>query len=349
MGRSHSFPFFVCCLLGVSCAWADPATYQYNSASGKWTQAQTQPSPTIAADPTLDRAEQLLAAHQYEQVHDLTLAWLLKNPKAPDRDRGVFMLAEAYFALGDRLWCFFQCDELLENFPDSRLFFPALNLQYRVADEYLKGYKKRFLGLPIIPMEDSALEMLFRIQERAPGSPVAEQSLQRTADYYYRNSQFDLAADAYGAFLRIYPRSPAAPRARLRQAYSNFAQFHGPAYDATPLLDARAEFSQIQAMTPELANEEGVQQFIDRIDEQLAAKIRWDAEYYLRVHERNGAVFLYRSLILRYPNSRDAQAARLALEKMPASALAQPWPPESAVQLPFLAQPTSRPVLGPNP
>ena len=155
-----------------------------------------------------------------------------------------------------------------------------MELQFRVADAYLAGYRNTFLGLSIIPMEETGIEMMFRIQERAPGSPLAERQLARSADYYYRSSQFDLAADAYGAFIRFFPRSPLVPRARLRQAYSNFAQFRGPRYDATPLLDARAQFLDILARDPEMAREEGVRQFIDRIEEQLAAKIFIDASYY---------------------------------------------------------------------
>ncbi|HWE00849.1 MAG TPA: outer membrane protein assembly factor BamD [Tepidisphaeraceae bacterium] len=329
----------------ASSAWAEPKSYQYNSASGRWTESQPRAATTAPpANPWLDRGQRLFDARQYQRVHDDVLCWLLRNPKAPDRDRGILLLADAYFALGDRLWCFFECDELIENFPDSKLFFPALALQYRVADDYLNGYRKKFLGLHIVPMEDAGIEMLFRIQQRAPGSPIAEKSLLRTADYYYRSSQFDLAADAYGAYLRIYPRSPAVPRIRLRQAYSNFAQFHGPAYDSTPLLDARTQFMEIQSLTPDLAREEGVQQFIDRIEEHLAAKIRVDAEYYLRVHQPKAAVFLYRSLIQRYPNTRDAKSARAILAKMPASALTDPWPPISSGELP---PPTTRPTLGP--
>src|SRR6185437_14852050 len=174
-----------------------------------------------------------------------------------------------------------------------------------------------------------------------PGSPLAERSLARSADFYYRTSQFDLAADAYGAFIRIYPRSNEIARARLRQAYYNFAQFRGPRYDATPLLDARTEFQGIQARDPDLAREEGVQQFIDRIDEQLAAKLMVNAQYYARVQEPKAAVFLYRSLIQRYPASKEAQIARKIIEKMPAWTLTDPPPPTSAAELPA---PTTRPT-----
>ena len=92
------------------------------------------------------------------------MEWLKKNPKGIERDRAMFILAQYYFRNNDRLWCFYQCDEILENYPDSRLFFQVLELQFKVADAFLTGYKKRILGLPILSMEDAALEMLFRIQ-----------------------------------------------------------------------------------------------------------------------------------------------------------------------------------------
>lgn len=316
-------------MLCASTAHAQQKTWQYKG-EGQWREAPRASSPVSAgpiANRTLDQAERLLDARRLDDAHDLILNWLNSHPKAPDRDRGIYLLAEEYFAAGDRVWCYYECDELVNDHPDSRLFFPALALQYKVADAFLNGYKKTFLGLPIISMKEEAIEMLYRIQERSPGSPIAERSLLRTADYYYRSSQFDLAADAYGAFLRSYPHSPQVARAKLRQAYSNFAQFRGPRYDATPLIDARAQFQDIIARYPEVARQEGLQAFIDRIDEQLARKIYLRADFYKRTHELRAAVFVYRTVVQQYPNAPEAASARKELKKMPQWALNQPNPP----------------------
>lgn len=333
-------------LLASTHAGAEPKVWQY-SASGQWEQSQqgaaTQPAaraPTgPIANPTLDRAQRLLNARRYDAAHDVVLDWLKRSPQAPDRDRGLFLMAESYYATGDRLWCFYECDELLDTYPDSRRYFAALELQYRVADAFLNGYKKSFLGLPIVGMTEEGIEMLYRIQERSPGSPVAEKSLLRSAHYYYRSSDFDLAADAYGAFVRAYPRSAEVPRAKLREAYSNFAQYRGHRYDPTALLDARAQFQDTMNRFPGLAREEGLQAFIDKIDDQLAAKIYWTADYYRRTNNPRAAVFVYRSLLQQYPTSRDADAARKALAKMPKWALNEPPPPTDVGRVP-----TTRPT-----
>jgi len=331
----------------VSRTFGQSQTWEYRH--GQWIQTQTRqptvrPSTQPVANPLLDRAQQLLDARNGEKAHDLVLDWLKSHPNAPDRDRGLLMLAECYFLDGDRIWSFYQCDELLDKYPDSRLFFPALELQYRVADDFLNGYKKKFLGLPIMSMEDEAIEMLFRIQERSPGSPIAEQALLRTADYYYHTSQFDLAADAYGAFARSYTRSSQVPRVLLQQAFATLAQFRGARYDSTPLIDARAMFRDIIERYPRMAQDEALPAFIDRIDNTLAAKMYIDADFYRRTNQPRAAVFMYRTLIKTYPNSRDAAVAQRDLKKFPAWALAEPPPPTAT-----LPPPTTQPDLPTGP
>lgn len=336
-------------ILGLfgSNALAQSQTWEYRH--GQWVQTQTRqptvrPSTQPVVNATLDRAQQLLDARQGEKAHDIVLNWLKSYPNAADRDRGLLMLAQCYFLDGDRIWSFYQCDELLDKYPDSRLFFSALELQYRVADDFLNGHKKKFLGFPIMSMEEEAIEMLFRIQERSPGSPIAEQALMRTADYYYHTSQFDLAADAYGAFARSYTRSPQVPRVLLQQAFATLAQFRGPRYDATPLIDARAMFRDIIERYPRMAQDEALPAFIDRIDNTLAAKMYIDADFYRRTNQPRAAVFMYRTLIKTYPNSRDAAVAQRDLKKFPAWALAEPPPPTAT-----LPPPTTQPDLPAGP
>ena len=168
--------------------------------------------------------------------------------------------------------------------------------------------------------------MLFRIQERAPGSPLAERALLRTADYYYDRGQYDLAADAYAAYARGYPRSPVVPRVKLRQAFASLAQFRGRYYDATPLIDARAQLDALQSGYPELAKQEDVDDVLRRIDASMADKLYWTANFYRRTNEPRSAVYTYRYLISRYPGSPEADRARARLEQMPQWALADPAP-----------------------
>ncbi|HSU69745.1 MAG TPA: outer membrane protein assembly factor BamD [Tepidisphaeraceae bacterium] len=295
--------------------------------NGRWQSVQT-PTSQPASDPELDRAEQLLKAGQNSVALKVLLYWIKTHAKdAPLRDRAVFLLGQANYQLDDRIKAFYFFDEVMDEYPESSLFFPALEMQYRIADEYLKGHKERFLGLPIVGYEEEAIEMLYRIQQRSPGSPLAERALLRTADWYYSNADYDLAHDAYGTYVKNYPRSPMVPQVKLRQAFSSLAQFRGVRFDPTPMLDARAELSDIMIAYPDLAKEENVAAVIHAIDETAAQKLFVRADFYQRTHEPRAAVYTYRYLLATYPNAPQAPKAKEALARQPQWALDQPEPP----------------------
>ncbi len=311
------------------CSSALAAPQSWDLQNGQWVPVAAQPvAQPVQPDPVLDEAEDLLARGDHSTARKLLLNWV-KTHKVddPQRDRAVFLFAQVYFQSGDRIRSFYHCDELMDSFQDSPLFYRALELQYRIADAYLRGYKRTFLGLPILSAEDEAVEMLFRIQNRSPGSPIAEKALLRTADYYYASSDFDLAGDAYGAYVRSYSRSPLVPKVRLRQAFCSLARFRGLPYDATPLIDARAQLVDVINSYPDLAEQENLRAILERIDGSFAQKIALTADFYRRTHDLSAAAYHYRFLIKTYPKSDEAKRAREQLRSFPAEALKVPEPP----------------------
>jgi outer membrane assembly lipoprotein YfiO len=325
-------------VLGVcSCAGAEPKTWDY-AGGGRWPLVDT-PTTKAAIIPnaTLDLAERYLAAGDPDKAHDILADWVKNNPHADDRDRAIFLLGEMDYQQGDRLKAFYQLDELLEKYPESRFFYPALEKQFAVADAFLKGYKRKVLGIPLLGAEDEAVDMLYRIQERSPGSPLAERAMLTTADYYYNSGDFDLAGDVYTAYLRSYPRSPEVPRVQLRRAFSAYAQFRGTRHESTPLIEARTQLEDIKVKYPELAAEANVQKFIDSVNETLARKLVVSADFYRRTGHPGATVYTLREVLENYPNSAAAETARQQLKTMPAAALAQAAPPSGQVELPTTA------------
>jgi outer membrane assembly lipoprotein YfiO len=305
---------------------------------GAWQPAD--PAVAVASDEMLDQVEQMLQSRQPSAAHKLCLAWIRAHKDHALRDRAVYLLGMANFASGNRIEAFYNFDEVLDLYPNSRYFYPALEQQYVIADEFLKGYKLKFLGLPLIEATGEATEILYRIQQRAPGSPLAEKALLRVADYYYADSQFDLAADAYAAYIRSYPRSPWLPRVRLRQAFASLAQFRGTKFDATPVIDARQQLLDIARLYPDVADQENVAAIISRIDASLAIKLLETADYYRRTGQAGSAAYYYRYLILQYPEMPEAAEARERLARLPAAAREAPVPPVTRpATLPVEARP----------
>ncbi|HYO09974.1 MAG TPA: outer membrane protein assembly factor BamD [Tepidisphaeraceae bacterium] len=319
---------------------AEPRTWEF-AGNGQWPQVQA-PGPTTAASttapaavsaPQLDRAEALLTGGSNRAAEKLTIRWLKANKRHPQRDRALYLVARALYQYGNRIRAFYYCDELLDTYPESRFYYPALELQYAIADRYLNGYKRRWLGVPTWHAYEEAVEMLFRVQQRSPGSPLAEKSLLRTADFYFADAQYDFAGDTYAAYIRSYGRSPEIPRARLRQALSSYAQFRGPRFDATPVIDAREQLRSLAATYPELAREENVPALLERIDRDLARKLYLTGDFYRRTNEPRGAAYTFKYLAKAFPQMPEGQRAQDALRKLPQWAVAQA--PDPAVMPEF--------------
>ena len=335
----------ICAFLGIFAAVAgadEKRTWELRN--GDWAEvralATTKPTTAPAEEPVLDRAEQLLALGDFRPARKMLVAWIKVNKKSPVRDRCIFLLAEAFFQSDDRIKAFYYYDEFMDEYPESPLFQKALQKQYDIADAFLNGYKRIFLFFRVLDTSDEAVEMMYRIRQRAPGSPLAEKALLRTADYYFNDRDYDLAGDVYNIYIQNYPLSPQIPRVKLRKAFASLAQFRGVNFEATFIIDARLQLVAIQNEYPELAEENNVATVIEQIDSAFAKKLVETAQYYERVHEWRGAVYEYRFLKNTYPNSPEAASARARLDRMPVKWLDEPPPPAAPGYWPT-TQPTA--------
>ncbi len=273
------------------------------------TNAATQPKP----DATLKRIEGLIDRKQFAAAEKDSLAWLLSHRADPNYDLGLYLHAVALNGNGDPIKAFYYADQLLDTYPASAWFQQALELQYNMGDSLLNGRKLSLFGLKFLEGESEGIEMMFRIQQRSPGAPLAERALRRTADYYFSSGEFDLASDAYGAHASTYPRNPNLPEILLRQAFSNYAQFTGVKFDPTPLVNARAQMNELIAKYPEVAKRENLQSFIDSIDKTLARKLWVTADFYKRTDKPEAAKSTLQLLVREYPQTDEAQQAKQRL------------------------------------
>jgi outer membrane protein assembly factor BamD (BamD/ComL family) len=321
-------------LLACDATFAQTKTWRFGG-RGEWSPVAvtTRPGGEATPTPELNRIEQLVRAHKNKQAEELAVEWLKAHKQHPQRDRALYLNAQALYQYGNRMKAFFYCDELMDEYGDSPYFYPALELQYRIADRYLEGYKRRFMRMPMFQAKEEAVEMLYRIQNRSPGSPLAEKALLRTADFYFDDRQYDFSGDTYAAYIRSYPRSPEVPRAHLREAFSHYAQFRGPRFDSTPVIDAREELRSIMATDRQLAQEQNVPALLEQIDRDLARKLYIQGDFYRRTHEPRGAAYAFRYLIKAFPQAPEAEKAREALATIPQWAVAET--PEAAVMPEF--------------
>lgn len=262
------------------------------------------------------------------RAFNLVNGFIERSPFSKWRPQALLLRGDARVAMGDEYEALMDYEEIARRYPGSSAFVPALEREYSIAVAYAGGLRRKFFGtFRILDASDEAEELFIRIQERLPGSTLAERAGMSLADFYFDRRDLFMAAEAYDLFIQNYPQSAQIDKARLRLIYSFLANFRGPDYDALGLLEAQARLRELQVTRPALAQKVGAEALLVRVYESDAAKMFATAQWYIRTGDPISAEMTIRRLVESYPNSIAAlEALRIIpglLARMPAAAVAQ--------------------------
>jgi outer membrane protein assembly factor BamD (BamD/ComL family) len=353
------------CAGGASSAFAqvkivdEPA----GAAAGSGTVAAPQPARAASAPRTLNVDEQamlearrLLASLQASRAEDVLDAWLERNAggQSPQVPEAYYLRGNAKLAQDDEFEALYDYEEVIKNYPASEFFVTSLERELDVAKLYFGGRRKP--GLWGIRMDDGtgvAEEIVLRINERMPGSKLAERALMTMADHYASKRDLPMAVETYDTFVKLYPRSELRQKAMQRRTYATVAQFKGPAYDSSILTDASIQIENFQLEYPGVAQEAGLTDGLQaRLDESRAASMLNTAQWYLRRDDPVSARITLVRLVKRHPKTASAQEALTLIatidEKHPAIAGdAQPLTPAAKEEAKEEAKQESKPITTP--
>jgi outer membrane assembly lipoprotein YfiO len=214
-------------------------------------------------------------------------------------------------------------EKQLAEFPDGRFSARALDREFEVAEAFLAGQKQLVWGFLRLPARDEGLEILSRIAEHVPGTPMAQRALLRIGEDHFGRGEWIDAAEAYDRYLAAFPRGDKAAEAMLKAAQATYQSFTGIGRDETPLIEAEQRYRQFARAFPISAAEAGVDATLEQIRSTRAAKLLAEARFYERVGRTSAAVFAYRLVIETYPHTDAASQAELALTGL-TQALAPP-------------------------
>ena len=189
-----------------------------------------------------------VAAGKFSDAESQLDPWIETNANTANR-----YLAEAYLLRGDaklgqddEFQAMYDYEEVVKGYPSSEYFVTALERELEVAKLYFGGRRKKMFGVRIDSGTPIAEETVMRINERLPGSRLAEKALMELADFYYRRRDLRMAAETYDTFIKLFPESSLRRKAYQRLIFSNVAQFKGTDYDASSLNEAKIQIQQRQ-------------------------------------------------------------------------------------------------------
>lgn len=263
----------------------------------------------------LAEARRALAKGQPALAEALATNWLARHDRHPLEPEVYLVRADALVAQDDAYKALFDYEYIARNYPGHESFVTALERELAIARLYAAGKRRKLWGIRFVSAEDEAEELFIRIQERMPGSRLAEEAGISLGDFYFDNRDMEMAAEAYDLFIVNYPGSTYVSKARRRLIYAHLAVFKGPSYDATGLYEARARLRDLVIREPATAQQIGAEGLLKHINERDAQKLLSTAQWYMRRDDPISAELTIRRLLRTYPNSLTARDALRMVEE----------------------------------
>lgn len=299
--------WMACCLCGS--AWGQLREYKLDE-SGNW--AQTTAPEAGTPEARLDEARRLLADDQPGEAGSILDDWIEEHERkgSPYLPQAYLLRADATAAAGNEYTALYDYETVIKEFPASEEFVKAVERELDIGVRYVNGLRRKYLGMRFVDATDIGEELLIRVQERMPGSRLAERAAIELADHYYRSREMEMAGDMYGLFLQNFRSSAYRMKAMQRRVYSQIARFKGPRYDGAPLIDARVLTREFQTQYPVEAERAGLDDaLLTRLDESSAASKLEVARWYLRRGDEVAGRYGLKRLVKEHPQTGAAAGA----------------------------------------
>lgn len=277
---------------------------------GRWVETSRPPEGSDAA--VIADARKAIAEDRPDAAETM-LDKFLDRASRPDPG----LLSQAYLLRGDAITAggneyaaLYDYETVIRSYSATPEYVTAVERELDIAVRYVSGLKRKFLGMRFVTAYDEGEELLIRVQERLPGSRLAERAGIELADHYYRQRDLILAADAYELFLQNYPNSAYRNKAMQRRIFANIGRFKGPRYDGSALIDAAVLIRRYMSLYPAQANSAGLDQsLLNRIDESAALQLLEIANWYMAREDMVSTRATLQRLIRLHPQSAAAGQA----------------------------------------
>lgn len=296
---------------------ADPQraeTMEFDPTTGQWTDVLPPVPGTPDGDLRLARADHARGEHR-KTVKAIKQWFKVYGDMDPLRPEAILLRSHAQIAMKDYYKTYKDLQTFLSEFSGTNYENEALNMQFVIAEVFLSGAKRKFLGMRMLRADDIALRILDDIVANDPDSQLAELATVTKARYYFAEGDFAFAEQEYGFLIQQYPRSRYVRQSLLQGAYAAQASFTGINFDDAPLIEAEERFRRYVSLYPGSAEQEGIAILLDGISETRAEKELSIGKYYEKVKRLRAARFYYRSTMTNWP---DTVAAIGAAERLDA-------------------------------
>ncbi|MBL8876435.1 MAG: outer membrane protein assembly factor BamD [Phycisphaerae bacterium] len=286
-------------------------------AEGNWVPVETEIDPS-SDEGVMNRARKQLAENRPRGALALLDSWIKRNAAQdkPETAEALLRRGDAKLALKDEYEALYDYERVIKEYPGTPQFVTALERELEIGLMYLNGLRKKSWGLRIDNASRIGEELLIRVQERAPGSQLAQRAAIELANYYYRIRDLRMAAEAYDIFLANFPTSEYRELAMERRVFANIGRYKGPRYDASGLIEAQYLVRDFAARYPKSAEQIGMNDaLIARLDESAADQMFETGKWYFKRDDPISARYTLKRLLQKHPDTVAADETRLIFKQ----------------------------------
>jgi hypothetical protein len=285
------------------------------------------PEPAAgSAEEGLRNARRAIAREAWDQSETICRDWLTRftstariRPLLGDQDVPVveveqaqsplvgevrLLLGDALRARGELYPAAVEYETVARSYPDSPAWLDAVERCYEIAVIWSKQEPEFLMGIfPVSDWTEEVEELLIRVQERVPGSILAERAGFALMEFYFREENYRLTADMAAIVLENHPTTPQADLARRRIVDANRRLWKGPENDLSGLEEASSILSYFIAEDPVAAQRINSAQQLREVQEDLVQSEWSTAQWYLRSGDPVSAAYEVSRLADRYADT----------------------------------------------
>jgi outer membrane assembly lipoprotein YfiO len=292
------------------------AAWVWSPESGKWT------NPKNAAKDTPEA--QYLFATQYLESNDLKRAIdefdkLIKTfPQSKWAAESQFHIGVCYEKMSDIGKAASAFREMIDKYPYSERLNDAVEHEYELAEAMLEGKKTKFLGVAIMPAQDTAVELYQHIVKSAPYGSYGAAAQYRLGDAYTALTNYEEADRAYQAVLDEYPTSEYASKAKYKIAETSYKAATKEEHRTEKTDEALKKYEGFKKDYPQSGLDAQAEEAILALREKKAKQILTTAQFYDKRGRLTSARMYYDDAARSFPDTVAGKEAQKGLEEIDA-------------------------------
>src|SRR5438034_1834379 len=206
--------------------------------------------------------------------------------------------------------------QLVERYPSSPNFEPAIEAQFRIGEIYLNGKKLKVLGIPIASALDRAVTIFANVVRTAPYGKYTARAQFDIGLAREKQGANDAALQAYQAVVDKFPDEPIAVDAQYQIGYIWFTAARTGTKDIAAVSNARTAFQDFLFHYPNSEKAAQARANLELLEHKETTSSYQVAKFYDKQKYYRAAVIYYNEVIRQQPGSAESEQAKKRIDQL---------------------------------